>query len=90
MTMMPYRSVLVYLVQYVVCMFLCYELPVHKNGTRRIINCCVGWMWRLSSEEIIENDIILKRLNIITMFLLANYKQRGKCIFLYMFGLCNL
>ena len=85
MTMMPYRSVLVYLVQYVACMCLCYKLPVRKNGTRSIFNCDVGWMLRLSSEEIVENDISLKRLNIITMFLLANYKQRSKHILLYVY-----
>ena len=80
---MPCRSVLVVVLQYVVCIFSGYELPVRKNGTRRIFNCDVGWMLLLSSEELIENDISLKRLNIITMFLLANYKQRSKHIFLY-------
>ena len=78
---MPYRSVLVVVLQYVVYIYSCYELPVRKNGTRRLFNCDVGWMWQLSSEEIVENDMSLKRRNIITMFLLANYKQRSKHIF---------
>jgi hypothetical protein len=41
-------------------------------------------------DEYIEDNISRKRQDIICLFLCANYKQRGKCILLYMFGSYNL
>ena len=58
--------------------FLALALPVDKATRRgsinfsKILQVC---------DEYIENDISRKRQNIISLFLRANYKQRGKCIF---------
>ena len=81
--------VLVQLVMYnVIIMFvLALSLPVDK-ATR---SCSVNFSRILQiCDEYIEDNISRKRQDIISLFLRANYKQRGKCIFLYMFGSCNL
>ena len=67
--------------------FLALSLPV--GGTTR---SCSIILFRVlqTSDDYIENDISRKRQDIISLFLKANYKQRGKCIFLYMFGSYNL
>ena len=81
--------VLVQFVMYnvIIMFFLALALPVDK-ATRsgsiiffKVLQIC---------DEYIEDNISRKRQDIISLFLRANYKQRGKCIFLYMFGSCNL
>ena len=81
--------VLVQLVMYnvIIMFFLALSLPVDK-ATR---SCSVNFSRILQvCDEYIEDNISRKRQNIISLFLRANYKQRGKCIFLYMFGSLQL
>ena len=53
-------------------------LPVDK-ATR---SCSVKFFRILQvCDEYVEDDISRKRQNIISLFLRANYKQRGKCIY---------
>ena len=69
------------------CLVVLLWLSVDKATRSRSVN-----FFRMlqTSDDYIEDDISRKRQDIISLFLKANYKQRGKCIFLYMFGSYSL